>query len=119
MIFPFIRRTAIFLCFIAIAFTSLSQTAGSSEEGPGDKASTIKAESKPFKILTSGRRITIQATQDLTRVMAWTAAGHRIVEQTTFEQQEYSFNLPVTEKIVFLMIRLKNGKYYTERIGVR
>jgi hypothetical protein len=51
--------------------------------------------------------------------MAWTTTGHRVVEQTSFDSPSCSFSVPESEKFLFVMIQLKNGKYYTEKVGVR
>ena len=83
------------------------------------KPISAKAEARPFRVLTNGRRITIESNQDMNRIMAWTTTGHRIVEQTRFDNPSYSFTIPNNEKFIFVMIQLKNGKYYTEKIGVQ
>ena len=88
------------------------------DPGPKPKLPAAKTENKPFRILTSGQRITIQSSQDIQRIMAWTTNGHRIVEQTS-PNSPYSFTVPNTEKFLFVMIQLKNGKYYTEKIGIQ
>ena len=88
------------------------------DPGPKSKPSVAKTESKPFRILTNGQRITIQSNLDIQRIMAWTTNGHRIVEQNS-PNSPYSFTVPNTEKFLFVMIQLKNGKYYTEKIGVQ
>ena len=89
------------------------------DPGTKSKSPATKTESKPFRILTNGQRITIQSNQDIQRIMAWTTSGHRIVEQTSFDSPSFSFTVPNTEKLIFVMIQLKNGKYYTEKIGVQ
>ena len=74
---------------------------------------------KPFRILTEGKKITIQSNHDIQRIMVWGSNGHRFIEQTNVNSPSYNFIVPPKEKFVFLMIQLKNGKHYTEKIGVQ
>ena len=114
MMFSTIRKigaVAVFTCYVNISMA----------QDPGLKSKTEepKTESKPFRILTSGNRIAIQSNQDINRILVWTTTGHRLVEQTNIASSSYSFTIPNTEKYFFVMIQLKNGKYYTEKIGVQ
>jgi len=91
-------------------------------QDPGPKTRTItteKKESKPYRILTNGKKITIQSSKDINYVIAWTASGHRFVEQTDVEAPSFYFTVPANEKFIFMMIELKMGKRYTEKIGVQ
>lgn len=113
MIYLVIRKVVAILLLTCIVSFSMAQD-------PGLKTkSQSKTDSKAIRILTNGRQITIQANQDMTRVMAWTTTGHRVIEQTSFDAQSFSFNIPDREKFLFVLIQLKNGKYYTEKVGVR
>ena len=114
MMYPVIRKLACIALLSCFAFFSMAQ-----DPGLRPKPQLSKTEGKPFKVLTNGRRITIQSTQDINRIMAWTATGTRVVEQTSFDSPTYSFTVPATEKFLFVMIQLKNGKYYTEKVGVQ
>jgi hypothetical protein len=76
-------------------------------------------EKKPYKVLTSGRQITIRCGKDISHVMVWTEGGDRIVEQKDINSTSYSVDLPVNQKRFFLMISLRDGRRYTERIGIR
>ena len=75
--------------------------------------------SKPFKVLTNGNQITIQAKQDLKTLMVWTASGHRIVEEKAIKATFYTFTVQVKEKLLFMMLQTADGKRYTEKIGVK
>jgi hypothetical protein len=74
---------------------------------------------KPFKVLTNGRQITIQAKQNIRMVMVWTASGHRIVEAKEINTSIYSFTITVKEKIFFMMIETADRKIFTEKIGIQ
>lgn len=74
---------------------------------------------KPYQLLTNGRQITIRSTQSLESVMVWTSGGHRVVEDKAIDKNEYQFNLTISARIYFVMIRMKDGKSYSEKIGVR
>jgi hypothetical protein len=78
-----------------------------------------KKNGKPYKILTSGRQITIKSSRDIKHVMLWTINGYRVVEQKEINNPLYVLNIPVNQKAFFLMIGLSNGKIYTEKIGLQ
>ncbi|HET6993389.1 MAG TPA: hypothetical protein VFI06_00340 [Chitinophagaceae bacterium] len=76
-------------------------------------------EPKPYKILTSGKQITIKSGKNIKSIMVWTASGHRIVEQQEINASSYTFNINVSEKYFFVMIHLDGMKPFTEKIGVQ
>ena len=75
--------------------------------------------SKPYRILTSGKQVTVKSTKDIKSIMVWTASGHRIVEQKEINAPSYSFTVGNNEKIFFLMLELTNEQRFTEKIGVQ
>lgn len=74
---------------------------------------------KPYKILTSGKQITVKSTKEIKSIMVWTASGHRIVEDKDVKSTSFSFTINIDEKIFFVMIQLEGSKPYTEKIGVQ
>jgi len=75
---------------------------------------------KPYKILTSGKQITIKSTKNIQSIIVWTASGHRIVEQKEVNTTSYSFNTNnVGEKVFFVMIGYEGLKPFTEKIGAQ
>jgi hypothetical protein len=82
-----------------------------------DNTGTTK-KPKPYRVLTSGKQVTIKSTRSIKNIMVWTASGHRIVEQKDINVASYSFNNITKEKIFFLMIQYEGQKPYTEKIGV-
>ena len=93
--------------------TAYAQTSGNSYEPSFKKAA------KPFKILTSGKQITIKSTKDIKTIMVWTASGHRIVEQTQVNAASFSFNVSGSrERIFFVMVQFEGQKPVTEKFGV-
>jgi hypothetical protein len=74
---------------------------------------------KPYRILTSGKQITIKSNKDIKNVMVWSAGGNRILEQKDINTDSYNFRLTVNEKVLFIRIQLTDGKVYSERIGIR
>lgn len=81
---------------------------------------TVKKENKPFKLLTSGKQITVKSTKNIKNIMVWTASGHRMIEQKDVNAVSYTFNVSGSrEKAFFLMIQYETGKPYTEKIGVQ
>ena len=115
MIQPAIRRIMSVSAFTLIVSLSMAQ-----DPGPKNKSTvTEKNETKPFRILTNGKRISIESKEDIKTIIAWSASGHRFVEQTNLNVPYWNFEIPTNEKLVFVMLELKNGKHYTEKIGVR
>lgn len=96
-----------------LAIVILSFTLFVSQAQPDNK------ETKPYKVLTSGKQITIKSTKDINHVMLWTTGGNRVVEQKEINKASYTINIPVNQKTFFLMIGLVSGKIYTEKIGIQ
>jgi hypothetical protein len=106
------------ISIVAVVFIfAFSKAQDSSSIRSSNNTETNKP--KPFRVITEGKRITIQSNQNIQRLMAWTSTGHRFAEQTGIDSQTCSFTVPGNEKFVFVMILLKNGKHYTEKIGVQ
>lgn len=80
--------------------------------------SETTANAKPYRILTSGKQITIKSTRDIKSVMVWTPGGHRIIEQKDINASNYSFRVTVDQKYIFVMVQLVDGKVYSEKIGL-
>ncbi len=76
-----------------------------------------RSETKPFSVITLGKRVTIKSSTPLKTVMLWTTGGHRVVELRDINFNSCSFIIPISEKIYFLMIQIE-GKVYTEKIGI-
>ena len=77
------------------------------------------ATTKPFRVLTNGKQITIQSKQNLKSLMVWTASGHRFVEEKQLTSNSYSFTVPAKENIFYIMLETSEGKRFTERMGVK
>ena len=81
--------------------------------------STADTSGKPYKILTSGKQITVKSTKDIKSIMVWTASGHRIVEQKEVNAPSFTFSVNVNEKYFFVMIQYEGKKPFTEKIGIQ
>jgi|GEM_PF-1032219 len=103
------RRLAAILTATLLAFATLAQ-AGNNP--PSE-------EKKPYRILTSGRQVTVKSTRNIRHLMIWTASGHRVVELRDLNSTSYSFQATMKEKIYFIMIQYEGRKPYTEKIGVK
>ena len=80
---------------------------------------SIKKETRPYKVLSSGKEITIKSNKNIQHVMVWTTDGHRVVEQKEINATTFTFTIPINEKIFFLMVGMDGEKLYTEKIGVK
>ena len=113
--YPVIRKLAVLTFFICIVSSSMAQD-------PGQKnklSSSEKTESRPFRVLTNGKQITIQSSKNINKIIVWTSGGNRFVEQSNIETSSYNFTIPAKEKFVFMMLELQGGKRFTEKIGVQ
>lgn len=100
----------------AVAFMSLlffTTNAQSESKWP------VTKENKPYKVLTSGKQITIKSTKNINHIMLWTTGGNRVVEQKEINNSTYTFTIPINQKTFYLMIGFVGGKVYTEKIGLR
>lgn len=81
-------------------------------------AQPLKKEARPYKILTSGRQLTIKSNQSIRHIMVWTLDGHRVVEQKDINQNQVRVDIPVNRNAYYLRIELPGGKVFTERVGI-
>ena len=82
----------------------------------------VKTENKsnpPFRLLTSGKKITVQAKQNIQSVIVWTASGHRVIEQKEINLTTFSFDITINAKIFFVRVDMADGSMYTKRIGLQ
>ena len=82
-------------------------------------AKTENKSAEPFRILTSGKKITIQSKQNIKTVMVWTSNGHRLIEEKEINSGTFSFNITIAEKIFYIRVDMEDGKMYTKKIGVQ
>lgn len=96
---------------LAVIALSVSMLAGHTQP--------IKSEAKPYKILTTGKQLTIKSNKNIKHVMLWTTGGDRVVEQRDINNSSFTIDIPISRKTFFLMVGLENGKVYTEKIGLQ
>jgi len=102
---------------VLVAFASITlYSEGQSYDG---SARIVNNEPKPYKIQTSGKQVTIKSTKNIKSVMVWSASGHRVIEQKDINNPSYTFNIPINEKWIFVMIHVDGAKPFTEKIGVQ
>ncbi len=112
------RRPIILTLFLFFVFNGLVSIAIAQPNTPSISVEKRTEDPKPYKILTNGKKITIQSEQKIKSVLVWTASGHRIVEQKKIEALSFTFTVTVKENILFIMVVMENGKRYTSKIGV-
>jgi hypothetical protein len=101
---------------MAIASVSLIVTASQAQPVNND---TVKKETRPYKVFTSGKQVTIKSSKEIKHVMLWTNGGNRLVEQREINNNSFTFTIPVNGSYFFLMVGLAGGKIYTEKIGIQ
>ncbi len=110
----FLSRKA-FACLLILLATAFSAV----EANPAhDTLINGLPSPKPYKVLTSGKHITVKCEKDINRIMVWTASGNRFVEENHVNASYYSFDVTIRERYFFLMLELKDGTRYTQKIGL-
>lgn len=109
-----IRKAILFIVLFGVSYFMNAQA-----KQAGKPTITTPVTSKPFKVLTNGKQITVQTKQNLKSLMVWTASGHRIVEEKDLTTNSYSFTVPAKEKIFYMMLETAEGKRFTEKMGVK
>jgi len=79
----------------------------------------FEEKAKPYKVLTSGKQITIKAKKDIKQVMLWTTSGNRVVEEKAVNANSYTMDITINQRNFFLMVKMADDKVYTEKIGIR
>src|SRR4051812_17634296 len=74
---------------------------------------------KVYRIITSGKQLTVKSKQPIKNVMVWTTAGDRVVEQRGIHNNSCTVEVPTTQKNFFLMVGMEDGQVYTEKLGLR
>jgi hypothetical protein len=115
MMKPFIRKAIL----VAALFSVTCFIYGQDKSTRKPVVTTTGKAAKPYKILTSGNRITVESKQNLRSLLVWTASGHRIVEEKGLTTTTYSFSIPAKEKVFFMVIETAEGKRFTEKMGVK
>jgi len=114
-----IVRKAILLSLLASAPFIISAQPDKPAKGIPPSSTETESNAKPYRILTSGKTVTIRSAKNIKSVMVWTSAGHRIIEEKNLNTGNYTFRVTVNEKLFFLMVQLIDGKTYSEKIGVQ
>lgn len=107
------------LAFSAILLLFLYGQTASVSAQPEKNIPAGKKVPKIFKVHTNGKRITIQAKEDLKTLIVWTTSGHRILELKNINAPTYTFQVTVKENIFFILVETVSGKRDTEKIGIK
>lgn len=73
---------------------------------------------KPFRIVTSGKQITIKSSKNIKSVMVWTSNGNRLSEQREINNTTHTVKITINDKLFFVMIQLEGGRVYTEKVSL-
>ncbi len=115
--FPDTAMIRILLTFLLISSLSLPGFCQKNNVKPASENSVSRSK-RPFKILTSGRSITIKSTSNLKNIMIWTSQGNRVVEQKDIRQPQFTYNATIRENIFFILVEMESGERFTERVGI-
>jgi len=86
--------------------------------GQNNNDHQAKKENPPYKVITSGKRITIKSSKAIQHIMLWTTDGNRVAEHKQINANSFTLDPGINQKTFFLMIGLEGGKIYTEKIGL-
>ncbi len=100
---------------LAVAILSVSLIATSAQSS---KDLPSKKGPAPYKVITSGKQITIKSNKAIKHVMLWTTEGNRVAEHKEINATSFTMNIQVNQKTFFLMVGLEDGKIYTEKLAV-
>ena len=107
------------MAFVAIACIALGSRMQAQDSRSAIPARSIENFARPYRILTSGRQITIKSSKTIKSVMVWTSGGNRVHEQKDINTALYNFRITVNEKVFFIRVQLADGNTYSEKIGVQ
>lgn len=108
-------RGTSFRRLFAVAVLSLALVASNAQSN--DRS--VKKEVPPYKVLTSGKQITIKSNKTILHIMLWTTDGNRVAEHKQINANSFTLNTGVEHKTFFLMVTLDGGKVYTEKIAIQ
>jgi hypothetical protein len=105
------------LVLIGVAFLFLTTQAQPVSTNNGRRE--IDKTAKPYRILATGKQITIRSSQSIRSVLVWSSDGNRVLEQRDINTSTYSFKLSLGERVYFMMVELVGGKRYSEKLAVQ
>ena len=114
-----VRKAILVSAIVCASILSKAQQPGTPAPELPSSSGEIEKSSKPYRILTTGKTVTIRTTKNIKSLMVWTSAGHRIIEEKNLNTSNYNFRITVNEKLFFVMVQLADGKTYSEKIGVQ
>ena len=114
MIQPVFRNAAMVILLTCIGFSVHAQSASQAAI-----VKEIEKPSKPYRIFTSGKQVTIKSTKEIKSLMVWSSGGNRILEQKNINASQYNFRITIKDRIFFMMIQLADGKTYSEKLGIQ
>ena len=106
----------VFLVFVLAFFSILTNAQPVNTSGVDKENEKIN---KPYRILTTGKMVTVKSTKNIKSIMVWTSGGNRIIEDKKVNSTNYNFRITVNEKIFFLRVQLADGQTYSDKIGIQ
>lgn len=76
------------------------------------------ADTRPFKLLSAGRQLTLRSPKPMHRILVWTIEGNRLAEWRETASSQVTIELPVYRKVYFLMVVFADGKVWSGKIAV-
>jgi hypothetical protein len=114
-----VRKAILVSAVICASLFTTAQQPGTITPGLSESSNEIEKTSRPYRILTNGKTITIRSTKNIKSLMVWTSAGNRIIEEKNLNASNYNFRVTVNEKLFFVMVQLADGKTFSEKIGIQ
>ena len=114
-----VRKAVLVSAVVCASILAPAQQPVTSTPGLSESSNEIEKNSRPYRILTNGKTVTIKSVKNIKSLMVWTSGGHRIIEEKNLNTSNYNFRVTVNEKLFFIMVQLADGKTYSEKIGVQ
>jgi len=113
------RKSILVFAVVCASILATAQHPGTTTPDLSESSNDIEKTSRPYRILTNGKTVTIKSVKNIRNLMVWTSDGHRIIEEKNLNTNNYNFRVTVNEKLFFVMVQLADGKTYSEKIGVQ
>jgi hypothetical protein len=113
-----VRKAILVFAVVCASTLAPAQQPGTTTPGLSESSNDIEKASRPYRILTNGKTVTIKSVKNIRNLMVWTSDGHRIIEEKNLNTNNYNFRVTVN-KLFFVMVQLADGKTYSEKVGVQ
>ena len=114
-----VRKAILVPAVVCASILATAQQPGTTTPDLSESSNEIEKASRPYRILTNGKTVTIKSVKNIRNLLVWTSGGRRIIEEKNLNTNNYNFRVTVNEKLFFVMVQLADGKTFSEKIGIQ